>query len=758
MSTLLKKPLLALLLLVFAWPATAQTLIDQVPASSALYVGWRGSNDMGPGYEGSNLQGMLKEIGLLEAVPELVELLAVLQEEGQIGDDEAQIISMMSTLMISAWTDGGAMYMLPPAPQGPPIPRLCIMWNKGEAQAQLRDALDTAVAMLGEQLPTFTGELKGTQYLSIGFDPAEVEAASLSTSARYKTAVKNVQADAALIVYVDATEWIKQIDQFTDMMRQQAENQDQKVEPFVEMWPTVRDAAGLNGLSSFAMSAGLKDKNWHTRLFLGAPAPRRGILSLLDNEAITPANLMHVPKTATYLQVFSMQPSRVLDVTMDVAGSIDKEIVKSVQGALKEASEEVGFDIEMKLIRGMGPAWTVYVDPMIAGNGFASIVLVNELQDADSVGQAMAKLSDKANELFAEEDEEVKVRFLTKDSDGVSITHLGIPFVAPAWAVHDGKLYVSLYPQALEMAVAQSGKREDSILANEAFQNAFTRFLDGPVPAAAKGRSFDNLRPVTGLSFADLPKTAPEGYGMNMMIMQLLTGASEMFSGEASNMRMPPVGKLMPYIEVTSSITRVDGDGLHIHLVEPFPGATLLSASKGMTTGAGLTAPLGVAILLPALGSAREAAREVQTLSQGRQISVANFAYAADHKGAFAKDIAELETYIGDTEMMISPGSLRAEAVPDNFAQQADAQRAAFIRKNSSFVLVPLGDQADVQKPSETIMLFQRPDDTEAFEIVVAMADGSVMKLPEHQVTDRLGKQAGKTIEQLIQRQENFKP
>ncbi|MBX2850378.1 MAG: hypothetical protein KTR15_01380 [Phycisphaeraceae bacterium] len=756
MPTRLKKPLIALLLIVLALPTAAQTLIDQVPASSALYVGWRGSNDLGPGYAGSNLQGMLQEMGLLEAVPELVELLKNLQTEGHIGEDEAEIIAMTSALITSAWSDGGAMYMLPPDPQGPPIPRLCVMWNKGDAQAQLRDALNTVAEILGEELPTFTGELNQTMYLSIGFDPAEVKAASLSTSARYKAAVRHVQGDAALMVYVDANEWIKQIDQFTDMMRQQAEAQERPADPFTLMWPTLREATGLSGVQSLAMSAGLKDKNWHTRLFLGAPTPRRGILSLLDNEAITPTSLLAVPKTATYLEVFSMQPSRVLDVTMDVAGAIDQEVVGSIQGALKEASEEVGFDIEMKLIRGMGPAWTVYVDPMIAGNGFASIVLVNDLQDADAVKQAIIKLSDKANELFAEEDEDVKVRFLTKDIEGVAVTHLGIPFIAPAWAVNDGKLYVSLYPQGLEMAIAQSGKREDSILANDAFQSAMGRFLDAPGPAGAKDRAFDNLRPVTGLSFADLPKTAPEGYGMNMMIMQLITGASEMFSGEASTMRMPPVGKLMPYIEVTGSVTRIDGDGLHVHMVEPFPGATLLSASKGMTTGAGLTAPIAIGVMLPALGSARDAAREVQTTVQGRQISVANFAYAADNKGVYANDIAALEEYIGDIEMMISPRSLRAEAPPANFAQQPDAKRAAFIRKNSSFVLVPLGDQAKLNNVSDTVMLFERPDDTEDFDVMVAMADGSAFTIPQDELAEMLLKQTGESIQQLIQRQENF--
>lgn len=752
MSALLNRSLLLLIALMLALPGAAQTMIEKVPDSAALYVSWRGASDMGPAYEGSNLQGMLKELGLLEAVPEMVELIDRLGDEGQIEEEQAQILALVAPLMSSAWADGGAMYVLPPEAQGPPIPRVCIMMNKGEQQAQVRDALNTVVAMLGEQMPTFTGEMDGALFLSVGFDPNAMAYESLSKSARFMNTAKQVQGDAAVMVYMDAQVWLKQIDQITAKMRDQAAQQDIPAQPFVQLWPTIREASGLGGVDSLAMTAGIKDKNWHTQLFLGAPAPRRGLLSLLDNEPISAANLMHVPKSASYVQAFSMQPSRVLDVTMDMAGAIDENIVRSMQETIKEASDEVGFDIEMKLIRGMGPAWTVYVDPMIAGNGFASIVMVNELQDPVSVAQAMAQLSSKANVAFAEEDEDVKIRFLTQPIGGTAITHLGIPFIAPSWTVHKGKLYVAFYPQALEMAIEQSGKATDSILANEAFNTAVGRFLDRP---ALPGKAFAGLKPITGLSFSDLPRTASEGYGTTMMLMQAVSGASEMFSGEPSVMRMPPVGKLMPFLEVTGGITRVDAAGLHIHSIEPFPGASLLSASKGMTAGAGLSAPLGVAIMLPALGSARDAARQVQTLTQARQIGMANFAYAQDHNGDYADDVAALEAYLGDAEGFISARSKMAEPMPVNFAAMPDAKRATYLRANSSFVLVPLGNQNQVQNASEAVMLFERPDHTDGTELAVVMADGSASMVFEGDLAQMLQKQTDQSIQQLTQQQEN---
>ena len=751
MSRFLNHSLLFLIALALTLPTTAQMLIEQVPDDAVLYVGWRGSADMGPGYEGSNLQGMLTELGLLEAVPEMVELIDQLGEDGQIDEEEAQMLALMGPLMSSAWADGGAMYVLPPEEQGPPIPRLCVMVNKGKDQAKVRDALNTIVAILGEQMPTFSGEFGDGMFLSVGFNASDLQFASLAKSARFTTALKQVQSDAAVMAYMDAKAWLKQIDQFTAMMRDQAEQQGHRAEPFVELWPTIQKSTGLDGLDSLIMTAGIKNKNWHTQLFLGAPAPRQGLLSLLDNEPITAANLTHVPKTASYVQAFSMQPSRVLDVTMDIAGSIDENIVEMIQSGIKEASDEAGFDLEIKLLRGFGPAWTVYVDPMIAGNGFASIVMVNELQDPKSVEQALAQLSSKANVMMSQEDD-VKIRFITQDIGDTAITHLGVPFIAPAWTVHDGRLYVSFYPQALEMAVAQSGKREDSILANAAFQTAMGRYLDQP---AAKDKAFSKLKPITGLSFADLPETATEGYGTTMMLVQAISGASEMFTGEASSMRMPPVGKILPFLEVAGGITRVDRNGLHIHSIEPFPGASIFSASKGMTAGAGLTTPMTVATLLPALGSAREAAREVQTLSQARQLSMANFAYAADNNGIYADDIAKLEEYLGDAESVVSPRSNMAQPMPINFDALPDAKRAQHLRQNSSFVLIPLGNQNQIQNPSSTIMTFERPDHTDADNVAIVMADGATSMMPQDELAQILQKQTGQSLQQLANKQEN---
>lgn len=371
------------------------------------------------------------------------------------------------------------------------------------------------------------------------------------------------------------------------------------------------------------------------------------------------------------------------------------------------------------------------------------MVMVNELRNPKGVEQALAKLTAKANEELEKQldDGPIKVRLLTQEIKGTKIGYLGIPYIAPAWMIHDGRLYVSLFPQGLEMALEQSGKAGDSILANQAFMKLTGKFGD---------------KPFTGLSFTDLPETAADGYGINLMLVQTLAGFGEMMSGKPSTMRMPPIGKVMPFIEPAGAMTWPADDGLHMHSIEPFPGSALLGPAKGLETTMAVSGPLAIGIMLPALGAARDAAHDAQAMAYARQIGVAQFAYAADHKGKPAQDIAQLRDYIGDDEIFFTPKSIRAEQMPFNFDDWDEARQNKFIRKNSSFVLVPIAALFELEDADETIAVFQRPDDTHKRSIVIGYADGSTTT--EHDIdaiAKQLKAQTGKTIDELIKAQEN---
>lgn len=754
-ATLLSRPALLLLALLLALPAVAQPFADQVPEDAAIYFGWRGAEDMGPAYEGSNMQGVLEQTGLFEALPELFQSLTDVVEAEAPDPDAAVMLGHVGTLWGSMWDNGGALYMLPPEQGGPPIPRLAILFGKGENERQVRSALRDLVDRINEaeQLPAFTGEVGDALYLSLVFDAGQVAGDTLDESERFSECVSHVQGDGALMVFVDVREWVFQVDQFAMQAAQQAEDRGEQDNPAAR-WPAIRDILGLDQMDSMMASGGIaEDGNWHTRMYIQSPAPREGLLSIVENQPLTSANLAHVPRTATHVRALSMDPAQVMDLMREVLAEVDVEMVADLNEGLEDIRQEIGVEVEADLIRGMGPVWTFYVDPMIAGNGFGSMVLVNELSDADGVEAALLRLTEVANAALMDEQQgdDVNIQLLTRVIDGQRITHLGIPGIAPAWMVHDGRLYVSLYPQGLEMALDQSGEIEDSILTNEVFQETMARFIsDGGADA---DELLENLGPAMGLSFANLPETVADGYSINMMMMQLIGGFGEMTSGRPTSLRMPPVGRILPFIEPTGGVTWFDEDGMHMHSIEPFPGSAAFSATGGLEGTAVMAGPMAIAILLPALGGAEDAALQTHSLSNIRAVGVANMAYAIDHDGHYASDIAVLNDYTADSSVFFSPQYLDRNELPADIDRRSP-DTDAYLRAHSAYVLVPLGTVDRIEDPAQAVLVFQRPDTTDADLLAVAMADGSVQVMTGEALAQRLEDQAGTTPEALIRRQE----
>lgn len=731
--------------------ANAQPMIDRVPGDAMVYVGWRGADDMGEDYEGSHLQGVVELTGLMEALPQLTDALRTFAEE-EAGQDEAELVNAGAMMWEKAWTGGAAMYILPPLPANPdepgppPVPRMVILWNGAANDAELREALATLVGMVNDQgmVEAYLGAMGDALFMAIGVDPGdELPANGLATMDAYQTAAKQVQPNAALTVYVNAQEFLKIVDDMVAEQNKQAEQWGEEPDEMAQMWPILRDVSGLGGVNRLMLTAGIKDKSWQTQMFLDAPAPRKGVLTLIDNDPIEDTRLLHVPKTATYLQAMTLDPAKAMDVAREIMGAMDESYTEDFNQMLAEAKEEIGLDLEADLIDTLGPYWTVYIDPMVSGNGLTSLVMVNELRDADRLDQSLGKLANLFNDMAADEfdNESVGVKMHTIEIDGKPITYLGVPFVAPCWMVHEGKLYVALYPQALEMALTQSGQAQDSILANDAFEATMARL---------------GAMPKSGLSFNNLPETAAEGYGMNLMIVQAFAGFAEMVNAEPSAMRLPPIGKLMPFIEPAGAVAWVDDLGLHMKSIEPFPASGLLGAGKGAGTTLMVSGPLAVGIMLPALGASREAAREAQMMSQGRQLSVAAISYAVDNKNQMPEDIALLEEYGATMDVLISPRSQRAQPQPFNFGEWEEDRQQRFIRENSSYVLVPGGnlDNAD----PDTVLLFQRPDDMPGADgLIVGLGDGSVyMEYDLGWLEQQLKAQTGKTMDELVQRQETF--
>src|SRR5579884_2174292 len=98
------------LLVVLASPVIAlgQALANRVPADAMIYVGWRGSQSLGPGYQGSNLHAVLQQSNLGDVFDQF--LPQVLDKIASTDRDAAEAIACFRAVGGPMWRHPSAFY------------------------------------------------------------------------------------------------------------------------------------------------------------------------------------------------------------------------------------------------------------------------------------------------------------------------------------------------------------------------------------------------------------------------------------------------------------------------------------------------------------------------------------------------------------------------------------------------------------------------------------------------------------------------
>ena len=117
-----------------------------------------------------------------------------------------------------------------------------------------------------------------------------------------------------------------------------------------------------------------------------------------------------------------------------------------------------------------------------------------------------------------------------------------------------------------------------------------------------------------------------------------------------------------------------------------------------------------VAVMLPALGKAREAAKQVVSSSQMRMISMSLQQYAFDNADQLPEAGADL------------PSRLAKYGASANMFTSPNAPSAG-----PSYIYVPQGKVGDIKNPSQTIVLYENPAIPSTMGWNVAYADGLVI-------------------------------
>ncbi len=163
-------------------------------------------------------------------------------------------------------------------------------------------------------------------------------------------------------------------------------------------------ALGLDGIKRLVGRWGFQGKGLMTAVRLEAPAPRKGVVGLLDGPTFRKDRLPAIPRGAGAIVVGSLDPVGQIDAMVALAKSVDPDAAKGVDAAIKEgeriARAATGVRVREDLLGRLRTSWCVYAAP----GGWdgkkpeeAAPVVILGVDDADALGKALDTLATRGN-------------------------------------------------------------------------------------------------------------------------------------------------------------------------------------------------------------------------------------------------------------------------------------------------------------------------------------------------------------------------
>lgn len=701
--------------------ALGQPLADRIPSDALLYVGWAGSEKLAPAFAQSHLKGVLDASSIPELFTDLgpkfvrhLQLQQMLQ-----GDPVArELLPALLTVGGTAWSKPTALYIGPLDYSGKvPMPRVALLCDAGKDAQALADAAGKLIDQIPPGAP-FKIRAKvwpGDVVVVSTFDFPERIEESLSQREQFKNAVKQGRPDAAITAYFDA-EKVLNVASLAINLAGDAKT--------TQIWQRTLLTTGIGGLKRILYTAGFDGKDWGTQVFIDAPQPRMGLLStLLDAEPVSDDLLKLAPQSSNWVMATRLDLAHVMRDVRNGLARIDPEVSKNFEAGLKAISDGLGINIQKDLFGALGDQWLAYNSDE-TGHGLLGMTMVNPLRDSAALEKTLTGLEKQANAFLMHEAETGGPSFAietTKIGD-LNVHYFPVPAISPCWTIKNNTFYFALFPQILAAATEQAGSGK-SILANEDFI------------AARKRLGVSNN--AISVSYMDLPKLAPRGYQMVLLLQRTALGFSDMFGLQTPAMVLPPLNKIQPHLAPSIGASWVDDAGWHYRAVTPFPGAELLGGEQALAT---VVAPGLAAVALPAMAKARQQAMVAQDMNNLRQIGMGAIMYSNDNKGNLPPDLGATLPYTNSPMLYVSPQRSRAVALPANANPQ---DQAKWVNENSDYVYLgkELGNLNKLKAPGQTIIAYEKFETAENGSVNMLFADGHVERLPVQFAKDRVEQQ-----------------
>ena len=524
--------------------------------------------------------------------------------------------------------------------------------------------------------------------------------------------------DVQMAFYVDATTLTSRIDSIMPRHISPADatiDQDNQPSEFRR----ILDALGLAKATAIVGSTRIVDRGMYTKTRLLSPAPHRGVLMPFAAAPLTDADLAGVPDDADFLLAMRMSPEATYAEMRRVIELIDPATDAQLAAVLAGVEGQVGVSLTDDILTNLGDVWLLDCAPSHGGFITGTLLTVG-VRDAPALTEAVGKIeaffqpsvAPSTTTTQAAEDptgtwfwfcrthphislekrgtcpicgkqlvrsrrrRHAGPRILKTKAGRVEIHYLTMPGnfmpVAPAWAIHNDKLYLAAWPQVIAATIDKPNP--PALTQEAAFRRVRQRIAGKP----------------TILTYSNTPKIVRQVY--NLVLVGWTVAANALPRETRIPMRpdwLPALSTLEKYLWPEMTSISADDEGITIEGYGSMPLTGL--------AGAPVISALPVSILLPSLERSRHLAKKTMSATNLSAIGKSIVLYMGGHDDQMPPDLASLvaEDYINAAHL-VSPVSGRTMPTDPNGMPIG----------GSDYIYLRLDDSA----PDDLILAYERPE------------------------------------------------